>query len=180
MINLLPPQIQEQIRYAKLNRRLLRYTLWLTVVLGVLTAILFTSQWYASRQMNNLTSLLEDKKTDVAKFSEIEKKASRLQTDITAVEKLLETQTAFSLILADIASVLPQGSHITSIGLSTDITKPVKVVVVVGSFDAGGIVRNALLASERIEAVDVQNITQNSEGGSYTVNLILAFNKDSD
>lgn len=143
-------------------------------MLAALGLIVFTANRYANSQTQTLNSLLEEKKTAADSFSEVESKAARLQTDISAVKNLLDDQTKFSVVLADIASVLPADTYITSIGLSNDSAKPVKLVVVTNSLEQSGVVRNALLTSNRIEAVDIQNVSQNAQSGSFSVNLVIA------
>jgi Tfp pilus assembly protein PilN len=177
MINLLPPEQKEQVRYGIINVRLRRYALLLIFVVLALTGIYIGIQKFASKQISGIENLLLDKKDDISKFKDVEKQAEKLQNDITIVSNLLSQQTAFSQILSDIASVLPTNSYITSIGLSTDTTKPVRLVVVTDSLEGAGIVRNSLLTSERIDAVDIQNISPSNDLGGFTVNIILAFKK---
>jgi len=175
MINLLPPVQKEQIRYAKLNQAALRYLRTLVTVLVALSAIFGASIFLLNQQADNLAKTVAAQQQDIAKSAPDMKLAKEAADRLTAVKAIQASQTRFSLLLSDLAKVLPKGVSIDSITLTGDDTKPVRITVTGNSYEAMLAFRNAVAGSPRISGVDLENITSTNTG--FTSSVVIAFKK---
>ncbi len=175
MINILPTEVKEELEYSKKNVRVRNYLFLALLVFILLIAAIGAAYWYGGKQINSLRATLSDRQTQRALYKDTESKVQTLQSNLGLIEKLLNQKTQFSDLLNDIAAVLPSGTYINAINLTGDDKKPVQILVTASSLNQAGLVRNALLKSERISVVDIQSITQKEDSPEYTVDLIVAF-----
>jgi len=177
MINLLPPSRKRQIRYAKLNIKLLRYIFVSLVIALLLTALIGISFRQASSQAQKLQQNLSDRQAQRGQYQDTEAKVKTLQANLATIEKLFNNKTEFSSLLQDLAAVLPADAYINKITLTGDDKKPVQLLITVNSLDTAGILRNALLKSQRIASVDIQSVNLNPDPNNpnYSVDTVIAF-----
>ncbi|MBI4101049.1 hypothetical protein HY441_01070 [Candidatus Microgenomates bacterium] len=175
MINILPPDIKQQINYSKRNVRLLRYLLLSALVLGLVLVLVGGSYIYANRQIKQLEKTLATRQQERQDYKDIEAKVQTLQSNLGLIEKLFTEKTKFSVLLNDLSAVLPDGSYINEITLTGDDKKPLEMIVTVDSFNKAAETRNALIQSARIKSADIQTITKNDAGSGFSVEIVAAF-----
>jgi hypothetical protein len=119
MINLLPPQYKESIRFGRLNTRTLHYLI-LTLTTGIgLAAILLFGFILASREERLLIGLADDKQASLNQYSAELSQAKTLAGRIDTIAALLDRETAFSKLLPGIGAVVPPGTTISGLELDT-------------------------------------------------------------
>jgi Tfp pilus assembly protein PilN len=175
VINLLPPDLKEQIRYAKLNRLTLRY-LRLTVGVVVMLGGIFAGAFYLLQlQTTTVAADVTDKQGVIADLNRtFTPKAKDASERLNAIKFVQSTQTRFSQVVADIAKVLPQGVSIDSMTLTGDDKKSMRVGVTAQSYDGALAFRNALLTSPRIAGADIESINQASTAG-FKASVVVGF-----
>lgn len=176
MINILPPEVKEQLQYSRYNSVLLRYAVLLFMVVGLLAATLWITHIYADRQIDDYRAVLNEREEELKRFDSLQDEVELLDKRLTTISKLYRQQTRFSALLRDMAAVLPQGTYINSIVLTGEADQPVQLLITANSFSQAGVIKNALATSDRIESVDIQSISQGSDG--YSVSVVMAFSED--
>ncbi len=175
MINILPPELKQQLRYAERNSALGRWLGGITLATILVFSLVTTGIWYARRQLVNLRANLASQQLAEAAFKNTETNVKTLQSSLVAIDKLLSEQTAYSKLLADLAALLPSNTYINHIALTGDATKPVEMLATVDSVDRAAQLRTALNNSPRIKSADIQNIAANEAGPGYAVSIVIAF-----
>lgn len=174
MINMLPPALKEQMRYARLNRLALQYVRGLAAMLVVLAAVFAVSLYFLNEQSAMLTNDVASKRESIKQYEPDVKLAQEAASRLAAIKTIQASQTRFSLLLDDLAKVLPRGVAIGSINLTGDDKKPVRVSVSGNSYNAILAFRESLAGSPRISGVDLENVTQSSPG-VYAASVVIAF-----
>lgn len=174
MINLLPPALKEQMRYARLNRLVLRYLRGLVGMLVVLTAVFTACLYLLNQQTAMLDSDLASKRESIKQYEPDLKLAQEAAARLAAIKTIQTSQTRFSLLLDDLAKVLPKGVAIGSINLTGDDKKPVRVSVTANTYNGILAFRESLAGSPRISGVDLENVAQSSPG-VYAASVVIAF-----
>ena len=175
MINLLPADLKEQVRYAKLNRLALRYLRILVAVVAVLAGIFAGAFYLLQQQSGTVTADVADKQRTIAGLNKTFTPLAKDVNDrLSAIKYVQATQTRFSGVIADIAKVVPQGVSIDSMTLTGDEKTPVRIAVTTQSYDKALAFRNALITSPRVANADLETITATS-GGSFQTNVVIAF-----
>ena len=173
MINLLSPDIKQQIRFAKLNRGMLGYLRLTVVVLVVLAGIFGATIYFVSAQADQVARDVASKQQQIAAQAPRLKLARDAADRLTAIKTISAGQTRFSLLLADLAKVLPKGVAIDSITLTGDDKKPVRITILATTYNSVLVFREALASSSRISGVDLESITD--QAGSFQASVVIAF-----
>jgi len=174
VINLLPPDQKEQIRYAKLNRLALRYVRVLIAVIIVLAVIFGGAFYQLNQQQSEIAKDVADKQATIAALNKtFTPKAKDASDRLAAIKYVQATQTKFSAVVADIAKVIPKGVSIDAMTLTGDDHAPVRIAVTAQSYAVALAFRNALITSPRIAGADLESISAN--GAQYQTSVVIAF-----
>lgn len=173
MINLLPSSVKSAQRFARVNARLLHY-FWLVAAVAVTMVIIFGGTiFYLNLSENQAKQDLGATQASIHDYDSFKLTAKATSDRLTAIKTIQANQTRFSLLLQDIAKVLPQGTSLNGITLTGDAAKPVQISVSANSYDNALAFRNALASSPRIAGVDLISINKDEHG--YATSVIVAF-----
>ncbi len=175
MINLLPSDLKEHIRYAKFNKLAIQYVRVAVVVVVVLGLIFGWSIYQLSQDTKRVAADVAEKQAVIAALNKtFTPKAKDASDRLDAIKYVLATQTRFSGVVADIAKVVPQGVSINSMTLTGDDKTAVRISVSASSYSGALAFRNALITSPRIAGADLETITS-SNGVNYDTSVVVAF-----
>ena len=120
MINLLNPEEQKQIRAARLNVRLVRFTLLsLVVAIGVVT-IYGVGFWLARNDRSVAERENEISKTKLTKYEGVAKEAATYRQNLTTAGQILGTGMTFSKFLTDMGALMPANTILDGVNVSTN------------------------------------------------------------
>lgn len=126
MINLLPPDVKENVKFAKYNRLTMRLCLYLSAVTVV--AISVYAFGYLSLDQRYQSAQKELETQDVsAAVAKTEADAQQLADTISSASTLLKRERRFSDLLKNIASVMPSGASLNSLALTNDPRQPLEI-----------------------------------------------------
>jgi hypothetical protein len=119
MINLLPPEQKEQIRYSKLNRLALTYVRVLFLVMIVLGGIFGAAIYWVGNTTEKVVADVAGKTAEIKELNNsFVPKAKDASDRLAAIKFVQASQTRFSAVVADIAKVVPQGVSIDTMILT--------------------------------------------------------------
>ncbi len=118
MINLLPPDVLENIRYGRHNWWLLKHIIVVSSCLVVLIGVGLASGVLMEQNKTALESDIKTSEASQAKFADTLSQGKELQTSLAAFEGLSTNAVRFSSLFERIAFTLPKGSVIGTIRLS--------------------------------------------------------------
>ncbi len=123
MINLIPDQAKQDIRYAMRNTRLIRYT-WISFSMAIAISLVTALSIFSMQSTKNgLNNELEAQNQQLAGLKDVEQKGQKLYDQIETIDQLLNRQVKFSGILPDIAKLLPSGAVLKQLDFSSsDLT----------------------------------------------------------
>jgi Tfp pilus assembly protein PilN len=174
VINLMPPNMKEQIRYAKMNRTTLHYLWGLIVVLVVLGGVFGGAFYLLGQQQQAANAGAVGDQQQIAELNKtVLPEAKDASGRLNAIKYVQGTQTRFSAVISDIAKVVPSGVSIDSMTLTGNDKTPVTIAVTADSYNDALAFRNALTLSPRIANADLETITSSTNG--YEANVVVAF-----
>lgn len=174
MINLMPPDLKEQIRFAKMNRVALNYTVVVVVLVLVLGGIFAWALVQVKQQTNDKSVAVAEKLKEVNSLkAQVLPKSQDASDRISAIKYVQNTHTRFSLLIADIAKVIPDGVKLNQLQLTGNDKMPVQVTITANQYDQVLAFRNAIITSPRISAADIVTIT--SAGNVFNATVIMGF-----
>ena len=175
MINLMPPDIKEQIRFAKLNRTTLRYLWGAVVVVLALGGVFEWAIYTLNAQTKTASAGAAEKQQTIDKLTNTFVPMAKEASDrLSAIKTVQANQTHFSAVIADIGKVEPTGVIIKSMTLTGADKVPVVIVISASNYNAALAFRNALANSPRVAGADLESINANNDG-SYDANVVIAF-----
>ena len=175
MINLIPPTVKEETRFAKLNRTMVGYLRLVVLLLAVLGGIFGATIFYLDQMTTHAAADAAARKKDIAAAAPFRAQAKDASDRLLAIKGIQASQTRFSVLLGDLAKVLPLGVSIDTITLTGDDSKPVRITITGNSYNAMLAFRDAAAASPRISGVDLETISQDTAG--FHAGVVLGFNK---
>jgi Tfp pilus assembly protein PilN len=178
MINLLPPNFKQEVRFSKRNAILRHYLILTFGVTIVLAGALLAARYYLNTQISAVNARLADKQIQIDSHKDLEAKAKKLNARLASIQTIQKGQAKFSVLLSDLAVDMPQGTAITSLSLTGDDKKPVKLTVQAVDYKTALGFRDSITKNKRISAADIEDIHGAPSGNRtvYTVTVSFLFN----
>lgn len=168
MINLLPPDIKEAYKSARLNRHLMN---WVTALgLGIVGAIIITAfgYIYLVQTTNNYKAQIDTSNQQLAaqNLSSVQGQVKEISNNLKLAVDVLSKQILFSELLQQLATLMPASTNLTSLSISQtqgaiDITAAAK------SYDAATQVQinltdknNQLFSKADIVSISCSGVTK--------------------
>lgn len=162
MINLLPPGIKQNIKYARRNTKLLRWSLALG--LGIVgSLVVSTFGLFYLQQATDTYSAQVTKTQDelnAQKLPETQKKVEDISGSLKLVVQVLSREILFSKLLKQIGSAVPADASLTGLSISK-VTGGIDLTAVAASYETATQVQvNLKDPSNKIfDKADIVNIT---------------------
>ncbi len=124
MINLMPPDTKSAIRYARLNSRLVKWTMSCCLIIILMLGTVFVGGWYIDNTKNSLSSSITQTKTTIAeqKLDQTRQEAESLSQGVKLIVQVLSKEVQFSKLLQQIGKLMPAGATLGDIQLSNKVT----------------------------------------------------------
>ena len=177
MINLLPPEIKEDIRYGKLNVQIRWYVGLTAIVVAGVAMCLLGADLYGQREVKHLerehSSLIEK----LGPTKSLGEEAKVLEAKLLILKALYASETNYVALLEDIEKTIVPGARLQQLELNGDESKALELKFTISEEIIAATLRNSLEASPRFKFVDVQDITTSSDeaGQQITVTYKLSY-----
>lgn len=184
MINLLPPEIKENIMYARRNTRLLR---WLAAgglaIVGMAAIILF-GLFYIDNSVRDLQKNVNTTQESLKsqKLEESQKRVESISGNLKLIVQVLSKQVLFSKLIRQIGSVMPPRTVLSNIELSK-LEGGIDLVAKAQDYNSATQVQVNLRdpANKIFEKVDIVSVScapSSEDGYPCTVTLRASFTKN--
>jgi len=177
MINLIPDNLRDQLRYAQHNLLLRKYLLAIVFIAGVVAATFWIGMLALGRQSLDLENQLAAKNSQLAEYSDVLAQAQELSDTIDTIEALLDREIKFSQLLTEIASLVPSGASLNGISLSNE-EDTLTLTATINSQDLAAVFQQNLASSDLFAVADIASMNKASDAiGStvYTVTFTVIF-----
>ncbi len=162
-LNLLPPEIKDEINFAKKNAKLIStLTIFLSVCIVIFTFFLVIV--IVIMEQNNVAIIEKEFSAKlVSDKALIEKKAGDLSKRLTLISKLKNNRTDWDNILKKITDSTPVGLQLQSIQI-TNNEKTRTIISGIATSDKDIVLfKDLLAASDYFKYVDIESITENGK-----------------
>ncbi|HLB66364.1 MAG TPA: hypothetical protein VJJ78_02095 [Candidatus Saccharimonadales bacterium] len=166
MINLLPPEVKQDISFARRNTKLLRLSgVLLTTIIGM-GLITISGTFYINRSINDYTDQVNQTREQLKakKLEETQQRIDDISGSLRLVVKVLSQEVLFSELFKQIGSVIPPNSSLTDLKIGK-IEGAIDLTAVATSYNAATQVQ-VNLASPVNKIFDKVDIVKVSCGGS--------------
>lgn len=180
MINLLPPETKQEIRFGQLNITAIQYAVLIILISLALVAVLFFGVTVVGGDERSLHQAIDEKQQILTELEPTVKEAESLEATINTISALLKREIQFSSLLQDIAGVIPEGASLTGLSLTGDETLPLRVDAVINDQSLAPVLRENLENSDLFEHADIQSIaasavSEEGQATEYQVRIVVNF-----
>lgn len=182
MINLLPTSSKESIQYARHNSLLLRWIFSLLIAAAGILVITGGSLFYLRQDSSNIKYSIESTEAELKERGEEAtlQQVDEMSGNLKLAVDVLSNEVLFSELLQQIGLVMPEGTVLQTLGLSSDIANTgISLEIIATSYQAGSQAHVNLNDPENgiFEHADLENITCSSEDEAYpcTVSIRALF-----
>lgn len=191
MINLLPPDLKQTLRYADYNTRLMRLVVGLLFgVLGII-GVLGIGYFYLHQESNSYRATIRESELQLEKRNEKETiaRVQDISSSLKLVVNVLSQEILFSKLIRQVGAQMPPNTVLQDLRLSNELSGALDLQVGASSYDAASQVQVNLMNSRNniFDKADLISVTcgqsSDSNGGSAypcQATLRAIFNKDND
>lgn len=174
MINLIPSEMKTQLEFSKRNATVLRYIRKVGTGFAISLGIFLIASLTIRARVAESHKSLEEIQSETKSLESVEQPARVVQTRLNLIAQLEKDQAKFSTLLSDIAKYMPKGAALSSISLTGEAAKPVRIQITANSYDSAAAFRDALVTSPRIGGADIETVSSASPG-SFTASVLVGF-----
>ena len=154
MINLLPPEEKRQLAAARTNTLLLRYSILMVVIVGLLVLEVIGMNFVVDIGTAQNQAVIKENETKTASYNDVKKQAETFTADLQTAKYILDKQAPYNTLIFTIAASLPSGATIDTLSIDpTTAGTPTTMVVRTISHD---------------KAIEVKTALQNAKVGGVT------------
>jgi hypothetical protein len=182
MINLMPPDVKEDIRFAKLNVSIVQYCILAAIVGIALVGILLFGLLILNNDRSQLEDGIVERQAILDELKLDEDRAKKLSDSIDTIGALFDKEVEFSEIIVQIGSLIPAGSSIDSLTLPNNVKKaPLNLIVRVPTQPDSAVLQQNFANSPLFKGADIQSVTpanrdsETNQVVDYSVQLVVSF-----
>lgn len=182
MINLLSPNEKRQLRAARSNTLLIRYNIFLAIVLIFLLLAIGFVYVYLNNTKANAENAIVDNKAKVSDFATVEAQARQFRSNLATAKQILDSEVTYSKVIVNIAQLLPAGTILSTLNLdSATFGTELPLVAQTKSYDRAIALKDSIQNSPLFSNVHFLSITAGETANSdypFTVTLGVTIKKD--
>jgi len=167
MINLIPNELRLERLYGRRNRQLVTVIVVFLAAALMVALIMIGSLRFVGADESSLITSIEENELLIAELELQTNDLSKVSSRLDSTYKLYQNSIAFSELIPEIGSLLPQGSVINGLSLTGGNTDPLDLDVSLVSADLVPVLLKNLKDSELFEAADVIVISPGGSNNNY-------------
>lgn len=166
MINLMPDEAKKQLRAARVNVLLVRYTIVVVFAFLFLIFILFGSYFLLTQTKDSAQQLVDANDTKAEVYNETKTQVNALSNKLAGAKTILDQETFYSKALINIGKLTPTGTVIDKIKLtaSSFTGSTLTLQVYAKNTESAVKLRQNFQASPFFSNVSFQSISDSSGG----------------
>lgn len=167
MINLLPENSKKELRAARMNVVLVRYTILTISAVGFLLVAQVGFYAYLASTKANAEAANTDNQTKAAAYDSVKKEAAEYRKNLSIAKQIFGNQINYTSLVFGITELLPQGVILDSLNISgKDLGSQTTLTAHAKSYDAATQLKQNFEQSKLFENVYFQSL--NAAEGTNT------------
>ncbi|MBC7459309.1 PilN domain-containing protein [Candidatus Saccharibacteria bacterium] len=182
MINLMPDEAKKEIRAARVNVVLIRYSIVIVLAFLFLVLLQLGSYIALTQAKDSAQQLIDANGTKAAVYSSTKAQVDALSSSLSETKSILDQEVMYSNVLQNIGQQMPTGTVIDKIALdATSFTgTPATITAYAKTNDAAVALREKFQTSPFFSAVNFQSVSDSTGGITgypISVSLTLVINR---
>lgn len=179
MINLLPSSEKKQIRAARANTLLFRYTILSIVAVAFIAGAMAFVYVQLENEGTRADATKQANESKAAGFAQTQQEATQLRNDLSNAKKVFDSEIRYSKALVNFSALIPSGAYISTIQLDADsFDKPKTWLFNIKGEQAASNLRDNFLKSPYFTNVTLGKVmTSSSSDYPYTIEVTATMKK---
>lgn len=181
MINLLPNTRKEEIRAARVNVILVRYTFILLLAAGFIFAVLYTSYTVLQATKANAETLIASNDTKAGVYSSTKEQVEQLSNQLSSAKGILDQEVRYSKLLVSIGQLMPDGTILDSLPIDTALIggSPVQIKAYAKQSSDAITLQDRFKSSSLFSNIDIQATNESGgiDGYPVVITMTVTFNR---
>lgn len=175
MINLLPNERQEEIRAARVNVILVRYTLILLLAAGFIFGVLYTSYSVLQNTNTNAEALIAANDTKAGVYSSTKQQVDQLSGQLSEAKSILDQEVRYSKLIVSIGQLMPTGTILESLPVDTALINgsPVQIKAYAKKSSDAITLQERFKGSSLFSTIDIQSTNESGGIADYPVVITM-------
>jgi hypothetical protein len=179
MINLLPQEEKKQIRAARTNVVLLRYSLFSFGAILFLLGTVIVALYYLKTSEELANSAIQDNVAKEGEYAQIKTEADSFKNELSNAKTILDSQVSYAKAALVIAKLLPNGTSLNEITLSEkSFGTPMPLTVNIANEEAAVALLKNFSSSSYFSGVTKGKISVGSGQYPYTMEITVTMSKE--
>ena len=158
MINLLPPDYKQSVKYARLNVKMLYYCGLVLIVAATLAGIMLFGVSLVNADEDSLVETIEQKETSLLALGNAEAEAKALSGNIKTISALFDRSVNFSQLIQSIGAIIPDGARLTGLSLTGDSSSPLQITAITDTQALAAVLQKNIEDSNLFTGADILSI----------------------
>lgn len=178
-VNLLPPEIKDEIAQSKKNRKVV-LVLWKLLFIIIFYLVLIGGFYYwFSLNLKNTSEELTNKEKDIEKYGTLEQEAKNIADRLNTIKQIQADTFVWSGTIDEIMKVVPSGVSLKSIKIDSVSKNRNQITGDANSKTEVASLRDSLEKSDKFQYVDIEASTtvkdpsNNKELENFTISFSL-------
>lgn len=181
MINLLPPEAQNELAAGRANRLLLRYQVLFLALAGV-TLLVFVFFFLHLRGAEKSYQATVDENVQASSYmADSQKSIAEFRANLATAKQILDKQINYSAVSLRVASVIPPGVILDQLTLDPEtVNQPVKLNAQARNDQAAQDLKNALNNSAYFSDAHYDTVSRSATNPEYpfTITMTVTFTEE--
>lgn len=176
-IDLLPPEIKDEIKQSKMNKQILGFAVKMFLILLAYVILMGAYYFWFTNTLNAVTQRYTQEDKEVSKYGQVEEEAKKVADRLESVKKIEANTNHWSGAIGEIAKVVPSGVSLLSIDIKSVKNNRNQITGEAKSKTGVAALRDSMEKSEYFEFVDIESsiTTEDKTAGNEYENFTLSF-----
>jgi len=158
-VNLLPPEIKNDIAASKQNAGALKNLYTLLSIIFISALFFGGLYYYFQKELSTQKNIYNQKSQTVQKYSTVEESAKRVAEKIDTIKKISNDGSRWTGVIEEINKIVPAGITLNSIKIDTSNKIRGTITGYASSKNIVAAFRDAVDKSNKFQYVDIENST---------------------
>lgn len=162
MINLLPPEIYENIKYGRQNTKLFRWSLTLVFTIVGIGLVIFLGSVYMRQSTQNYAKQIDQQQAQLReqKLEETQKRVEDLSNNLKLAVDVLSREVLFSKLIQQIGTAIPENASLSNLQINA-LKGGIDIVAIAADYNSAAQVQVNLQdpGNKIFDKADLINIT---------------------
>lgn len=167
MINLLPPEVKANVRFAKYNVTVLQYIIVVVLAVFIVISLMLFGRLTLTSTKEDIEKVVASDRERIAELASVNEVAGSFAGKIDTIGTILDNEVRFSLLLKEIGALMPNGAKLSSLVLSQDTSQAIRLTVDITTAEKAGVLQQNIVESCLFAGADILSVTTGQPGSAY-------------